>query len=256
MPDLQTIIGHSAQIDPSVTIGPFSVIEGGVEIDANVVIHSNVRINTGTKLASGCQIFHGAVLGERPQVMQKPESTSNLTVGCETVIREYVTINRGSAPSSGTSVGDRCFIMSYAHIGHDCSLGDGVVLANSVALAGHVSVGNHVGIGGLVPVHQFSRIGDHAFIGGGYRVSKDVPPFVLAAGEPLRYCGLNRVGLRRKGFSTERINPIDRAYRLIYRSGLNISQATRRIHDEMAITEDIEQILRFIDQSERGLIRK
>lgn len=175
-------------------------------------------------------------------------------IGEGVTIREHVTVHRGSRARGRTEIGDRSYVMAYVHVAHDCLVGENVILTNSVQLGGHVSVDDWVIIGGIVAVHQFCKIGAHAFIGGGFRVVKDVPPYVMAAGEPLRFCGLNSVGLRQRGFKKEARQNIKEAYRLIYRSSLNTSQALEQIRKNLPQTKEIQEILSFAENSERGLI--
>jgi UDP-N-acetylglucosamine acyltransferase len=249
------IVSIHSQIDPSVTTGPYSIIEDEVTIGAGTEISSHVRIEKFTRIGKECKIFNGAVIGAIPQDLKFKGEHSELSIGDRTVIREFVTISRGTAESGKTVIGSDCLLMNYVHVAHDCVIGDHVILSNSVNLAGHIEVHDHAIIGGLVPVHQFVRVGKHAFIGGGYRVAQDVPPYILAAGEPLKFSGLNYVGLRRNDFSEEQIKTLEKVYFMIYRSHLNRSDAVAKIKAEMEMKEEVKTVLEFIDKSERGIIK-
>ncbi|MBS1271545.1 MAG: Acyl-[acyl-carrier-protein]--UDP-N-acetylglucosamine O-acyltransferase [Candidatus Marinimicrobia bacterium] len=248
------IIHGSAEIGENVTIGPFSLVKENVVIEAGVEIRANAVIASNTKLGRNCKVFHGAVVGEIPQDLKFQGENTTTEIGENTVIREYVTIHRGTNDRLKTVIGRNCLIMAYAHVAHDCLLGDNVILANAVNLAGHVTIEEYAILGGLVPVHQFVKIGKHSYIGGGFRVSKDVPPFILASSEPLAYSGLNIVGLRRRGFTSENRSLIKKAYRLIFRSEYNTSQALEQIKKDLPQTEEIQYIVDFVESSERGII--
>ncbi|TKJ39806.1 acyl-[acyl-carrier-protein]--UDP-N-acetylglucosamine O-acyltransferase [candidate division LCP-89 bacterium B3_LCP] len=248
------VIDTGAEIADDVQIGPFTVIENDVTIDSGTTIGPHALIASGARLGKNVRIHKSAVIGTLPQDLKFKGEPSVAIVGDNTIIREFVTVNRGTEASERTAIGQECLIMAYAHVAHDCILEDKVIMANSVNLAGHVVLEEQVIIGGLVPIHQFVRIGCHAFIAGGTRVPKDVPPFVLAANEPLRYAGLNSVGLKRRGFSADRIAQIKQAYKLLYHSGLNVSQGVTRIKEEMDISGDVKHIIDFIEGSERGII--
>ncbi len=253
--DEHAVVSPKAELGENVRIGPFAVVEEGVQIGENSSVASGARLARGTRVGRNVQIFSGAVLGTDPQDLKFEGEETFLEIGDGTVIREYATLNRGTKESWVTRVGKNCLIMAYTHIAHDCHIGDNVVLANAVNLAGHVTIEDWASLGGMVPVHQFIRIGAHAFVGGGYRVVKDVPPFVLVMGEPLQFGGINLVGLRRRGFSPEQLTSIRHAYRIIYQSKLNVSQALARIREEMEMTTEIRSIVDFIEKSERGIVR-
>ncbi len=253
--DEHAIVDPTAELGENVTIGPFAVVEAGVVIGDNSSVASAVQIARGTKIGRNVRIFSGAVLGTDPQDLKFEGEETFLEIGDDTIIREYATLNRGTKESWVTRVGKECLIMAYTHVAHDCHLGDHVILANAVNLAGHVTIEDWASLGGMVPVHQFVRIGAHAFVGGGYRVVKDVPPYVLVMGEPLQFGGINLIGLRRRGFTPEQLTAIRRAYRIIYQSKLNVSQALVRIREEMELTEEVRRILDFIEKSDRGIVR-
>lgn len=253
--DERAVVSPKAELGDNVEVGPFAVIEENVLIGENSVIAHGAHIAAGTRIGKNVRVFTGAVLGTTPQDLKFGGEETTLEIGDNTTIREYATLNRGTQESWVTRVGKDCLIMAYAHVAHDCHIGDRVILANAVNLAGHVTIEDWASLGGMVPVHQFIRIGAHAFVGGGYRVVKDVPPFILVMGEPLRYGGINLVGLRRRGFSREQLATIKKAYRIIYQSGLNVSQALDQIRAEVEQTEDVLKIIDFIEKSERGIVR-
>lgn len=248
------IVVPGAELAEGVEVGPYTIIEANVIIGKNTVIGPHALIAWGARIGNDVRVSNGAVIGTNPQDLKFEGEPSVAEVGDRTVIREFVTINRGTKASGKTSVGKDCLLMAYSHVAHDCVVEDRVLLANSVNLAGHVHIEEQVGIGGVVPVHQFVRIGKHSFIAGGTRVPKDVPPFILAANEPLRFAGLNSIGLKRRGFHPDIIASIKHAYKLIYLSDLNVSQGITRIREEMEVTPEIQHIIDFIEQSERGII--
>jgi len=249
------VVSPEAELAEETVVGPFSIIEADVVIGRGTQIGSQVLIASGTRIGESCRIHHGAVVGTIPQDLKFEGEETTLEIGDRTVIREYATLNRGTRDRWRTRIGSDSLLMAYVHVAHDCLIGDHVVLANGVNMAGHVIIEDWASVGGLVPIHQFVRIGQHAFIGGGYRVPKDVPPYILAAGEPLRYAGLNAVGLKRRGFTEEKLRPLRRAYRLIYKSNLNVTQALAAIESEVEMTEEVRRVVEFIKASERGIIR-
>jgi UDP-N-acetylglucosamine acyltransferase len=248
------IIDPSAELLEDVEVGPYTVIEANVHVGAGSVIGPHVLLASGARLGKKVQVFKGAVIATPPQDLKFKGEPSVVEIGERTIIREFATLHRGTAATGRTVIGSDCFLMAYSHVAHDCVLEDKVILANCVNLAGHVHIEEQAILGGVVPVHQFVRIGCHSFIGGGTRVPKDVPPYILAANEPLKFAGLNHVGLRRRGFSAETLAAIRHAYQLIYNSDLNISQAIERIRQEMELTDEIKHIVEFIESSERGII--
>jgi UDP-N-acetylglucosamine acyltransferase len=247
------VVHETALLASDVVVGPYSVIGENVEIAPGVEIGAHVVIERDTVVGAGCRIFHGAVLGTDPQDLKYQGERTRLTIGEETIVREFATLNRGTVARGSTTVGRGCLLMAYVHVAHDCELGDGVILANSVNLGGGVRVDDHAIVGGVTPVHQFARIGTHAFVGGGSRVSKDVPPYCKAAGSPVRLYGLNAVGLDRRGFPENVKHELRRAYRLFFGSKLNVSQALTRARNELHPYPEIETFLRFIEESDRGI---
>jgi len=249
------IIHKDVKLADDVCVGPLSIINEGAEIGGGTEIGSHVLIDSGTIVGRNCTIHHGAVLGTLPQDLKFEGEKTHLTVGDGTVIREYATLNRGTKYRGKTVVGRNCFIMAYAHVAHDCLLGNQVILANSVNLGGHVEIGDWAIIGGVVPVHQFVKIGAHSIVGGGFRVQKDVCPYALVAGYPLKTIGLNRIGLQRRGFPEETVQILERTFRILFKSKLNTSQAIEKIKTEMEPIPEVKIILDFIAESERGIIK-
>jgi UDP-N-acetylglucosamine acyltransferase len=248
------IVDINAELDDTVEVGPYSIIEGNVQIAKGVRIDSHARIYSGAQIGAGVRIHHGAVVGNVPQDLKFGGEDTVAIIGENTIVREYCTIHRGTAATGKTVVGKNCFLMAYVHVAHDCYLGDNVILANAVNLAGHVHIDDWAIIGGVVPVHQFVHVGCHSMIGGGYRVPKDVPPYILTAGEPLEYGGLNSVGLRRRGFSASTVRELKEAYKLIYKSKLNVSQALEKLRENGNIIPEVAKVIEFIEKSERGII--
>ncbi len=248
------IIDPKAELAEDVEVGPYSIVEANVQIGAGTQIGPHALIANGARIGAAVRVFNGAVIGTVPQDLKFQDEESVAIVGDRTMIREFVTINRGTETTGKTIIGSDCLLMAYSHVAHDCVLGDKVIIANSVNLAGHIIIEEQVIIGGVVPVHQFVHIGKHAFIAGGTRVPKDVPPYILAANEPLRFAGLNSLGLKRRGFSADVVAAIKHAYKLIYLSNLNVSQGIEKVRNEMEIVPEIQHIIDFIEGSERGVI--
>ncbi|MAQ42926.1 MAG: acyl-[acyl-carrier-protein]--UDP-N-acetylglucosamine O-acyltransferase [Candidatus Marinimicrobia bacterium] len=249
-----SIISPKSNIDTSVEIGPFCIIEDNVSINKNCKIHSHVIIKSGTSIGQDCEIFSGAVLGEVPQDLKYNNEETKLKIGKNNIIREYVTIHRGTADRKITEVGNNCMLMAYSHIAHDCIIKNNVILSNGVQVGGHVDIDDFVIVGGATPIHQFCKLGKFSFIGGGYRVVQDVPPYIKAMGEPLKYFGVNSIGLSRNQFSSDQISLIKKVYKILYRSEYNISQAVDILNNNYSGNEQVNEIINFIDNSNRGII--
>ncbi len=249
------IISPKAELHESVDVGPFTVIEDNVRIGEGTVIGSSALIASGARIGKNVKIHHGAVIATIPQDLKFGGEETVANIGDNCVIREYTTVNRGTEESGSTDLGADCLMMAYAHVAHDCKIGDKVILANAVQLGGHVHIGDQVIIGGSVPVHQFSKIGCHAMIGGGFRLTQDLCPYALAGGYPLKILGVNLIGLRRRGFSNESIKILQRVFKLLFFSDLNTKQAVARITNEVEQTPEVMEILNFIGESTRGLIK-
>ncbi len=248
------IVDSSAKLGPGVEVGPFAIIGPNVKIGANTRIGPRVLIEQNTSVGIDCSIANGAVLGTDPQDLKYDGEETFLQVGDRTVIREFATLNRGTSASGRTLVGSDCLLMAYVHIAHDCELGNHVIISNATNMAGHVTIEDWAIVSGLVAIHQFVRIGAHAFIGGGSRIPQDVPPYCRAVGNPSpKLFGLNTVGLERRGLSDEVRRRLKQAYRILFQSGLNISQAIDRAEEEMDLVPEVRHFLDFIRNSERGI---
>jgi len=244
-----------AKIANNVVIEPFVSISNNVIIGEGTWIGSNVTIMEGARIGKNCNIYSGAVISAPPQDLKYSGEETLTVIGNNTTIRECVTINRGTIDRQQTIIGSNCLIMAYSHIAHDCIVGNHCIFSNNSTLAGHINVGNHVILAGMTAVHQFCSIGDHAFISGGSLVRKDVPPYVKAAREPLSYVGINSVGLRRRGFSAEKIREIQDIYRILYQKNYNTTQAAEILEAEMEVTRERDEILQFIKDSQRGIMK-
>ena len=244
-----------AKIANNVVIEPFVSISNNVIIGEGTWIGSNVTIMEGARIGKNCNIYSGAVISAPPQDLKYAGEETLTVIEDNTTIRECVTINRGTIDRQQTIIGSNCLIMAYSHIAHDCIVGDHCIFSNNSTLAGHINVGNHVILAGMTAIHQFCSIGDHAFISGGSLVRKDVPPYVKAAREPLSYVGINSVGLRRRGFSAEKIREIQDIYRILYQKNYNTTQAAEILEAEMEVTRERDEILQFIKDSQRGIMK-
>ena len=250
-----TNIHTEAKIGKDVTIEAFTTIHKDVIIEDGTWIGSNVTIFNGARIGKNCKIFPGAVISAIPQDLKFDEEITTAEIGDNTIIRECCTINRGTTDRNKTIIGKNCLLMAYVHIAHDCIIGDNCILANCVNIAGHAVLGDFVIIEGVVGVQQFVHIGEHSFIASGSNVRKNIPPFIKAARDPLTFAGVNSVGLRRRGFSTESVIQIEDIYRNIYTRGLNVSNAVKVIEQEAPKSSEKEIILKFIEESTKGIIR-
>ncbi|KUO63279.1 acyl-[acyl-carrier-protein]--UDP-N-acetylglucosamine O-acyltransferase [bacterium BRH_c32] len=251
-----SIVSPNAKLGENVKIGPFTIIHDDVEIGDNTEIASSAVLYDGARIGNNVKIFQGASIANKPQDLKFGDEKTYFYVGDNTTIREFVTLHRGTLATGKASVGKDCLIMAYAHVAHDCIIGDNCILSNAVQVGGHVHVGDWVIIGGLTAIHQFSKIGEHSMIGGSFKVSSDVPPYILAAGEPLRYHGLNVIGLRRRGFSNDDIATIKDCYHFLYHSGNNFSQAKEKIAAKYPDNIYAKKILDFFIDVKRAVIRR
>ncbi|TDK47224.1 acyl-ACP--UDP-N-acetylglucosamine O-acyltransferase [Algoriphagus formosus] len=255
------MISPMAHIDPKATIGknvqidPFTMVHENVEIGEGTWIGPNVTIFPGARIGKNCKIFPGAVIAGIPQDLKFQGEESTVVIGDNTTIRECVTISRGTVDKQTTVIGSNCLLMAYVHVAHDCVIGSHVIIANSVQIAGHVSIDDWAIVGGSSAIHQFVKIGMHSMISGGSLVRKDVPPFTKAAREPLSYAGVNSLGLRRRGFSSESIAHIQEVYRFLFLNSMNNSRALEEIEINLPATKERDEILNFIRSSERGVMK-
>lgn len=248
-------IHPQAKIATNVVVEPFTTIHNNVIIGSGTWIGSNVTIMEGARIGKNCRIFPGAVISAIPQDLKFEGEDSLAIIGDNTTIRECVTVNRGTKALGHTQIGDNCLIMATTHVAHDCIIGNNCILANGSIIAGHVTIGDYAILSGLVAVHQFIHIGEHSMVSGGSLVRKDVPPFSKAGKEPLSYIGINSIGLRRRGFTTEKIREIQDIYRILYQKNYNTTQALEKIEAEMEATKERDQIILFIKNSQRGIMK-
>ena len=248
------IVSDQARLGSNVQVGPGVIVGDGCEVGDDCILEPRSVLERNVRLASGVRVGIGSVLGGDPQDLKFKGEETWVEIGEGTRIREYTTINRGTSQSFRTTVGKNCFLMSYVHLAHDCHLGDGVILANGVQLAGHVRIDDRAILSGLSAVHQFVRIGRHAFVGGCSRVSKDIPPFLKAVGNPVKLYGLNTVGLQRAGFEEATLRELKRAYRLFFDSDLNITQALERAEADLEQRPEVQELMRFLEASGRGVV--
>ena len=248
------IVSPEAELGPDVEVGPFAIVGPAVTVGARCRIAPRAILEQNVRLGADCRVGIGSILGGPPQDLKYAGEETWVEIGDGTIVREYCTINRGTTQSRRTSLGKGCLVMTYVHVAHDCHIGDRVILANGVQLAGHVTIDQCATISGLTPVHQFVKIGAYAFVGGMSRVTKDVPPYTKAVGSPMKLYGLNAVGLQRHGFSAEAIAELKKAYRLFFRSGLNISQALDRARTELTQLPEVTSFLQFVEESGRGVL--
>lgn len=244
-----------AKIASNVVIEPFVSISKNVEIGEGSWIGSNVVIMEGTRIGKNCNIFSGAVIGAIPQDLKYKGEKTKVVIGDNTTVREFVTINKGTAVRYKTTVGNNCLLMAYVHVAHDCVIKDHAILVNTVQLAGEVNVDEWAIIGGTAAIHQFVHIGAHSMVAGGALVAKDVPPYTKAARYPLSFAGVNSIGLRRRNFSSKKINEIQEIYRILYKNGMNRAQALEYIEAEMSATKERDEIILFAKNSKRGIMK-
>jgi UDP-N-acetylglucosamine acyltransferase len=250
-----SVVHPDAIIGENVTVSPFVTIDKNVIRGDNTCIYPNVVILEVARIGKNCRIFPGAVISGIPQDLKFQGEETTCEIGNNTTIRECATVNRGTATKGKTIVGNHCLLMAYSHTAHDCIIKDHVILGNASQLAGEVEVDDYAILSGGTLVHQFSRIGKHAMIQGGSRLGKDIPPYIIAGREPITYSGINIVGLRRRGFTTEQISAIQEIYRVLYQSGLNNSAAVKMIEANIPEGQEKQEILSFISNSQRGIIR-
>ncbi len=251
------MVDAKAEINDGVEIGPYSIVEKGVFIGEGTQIGPHVVVREGTTIGKGCQIFQFSSIGEAPQAVAYRGEKTSLIIGDQNIIRESVTLHRGTVKGGGkTVIGNRNFFMAYSHVAHDCQIGNQVVLANGATLAGHILIEDYAVIGGLAAVHQFCRIGAHAFVSGVTGVALDIPPYMLAAGSRAKLYGLNTVGLKRQNFREETIRALKTTYRIIFRSGLTLEKAIHKVAEsDLAQVPEVQHLIQFLQQTKRGICR-
>lgn len=254
MIDRKAIVSSKAELGEGVSVGPFTIIGDHVKIGDNTVIGPNCWIDWA-EIGESNQIFQGVVIGNPPQDIKYEGRESVCRIGDGNIIREYVTIHRASGSEGETRIGNRNYLMAYSHVAHNCWIGNLVILANAANLAGYVKIEDGAVVSGLVPVHQFVRIGCYSIVGGGYRVPKDIVPYALAGGYPIKVYGLNIVGLRRHNFSPEVRQILKVAYRYLFRSSLNTTQALSKIKNELPPLQEVKHLVEFIETSQRGIVK-
>ena len=248
-------VDKRAKIGKNVVVEPFTTIAGDVIIGEGTWIGPNVTIMDGARIGKNCRIFPGTVISAIPQDLKFDGEDTQVIIGDDTTLRECVTINRGTKALGYTKVGSHCLIMATSHVAHDCIIGDHVIIANGCGIAGHVEIGDYTVMGGLSAIQQFGKIGKHTMISGGSLIRKDVPPYVKVARDPISYAGINSVGLRRRGYNNEKIFEIQNIYRYIFQLKLNVTQATTLVEKEMLPTAERDEILEFIKNSPRGIVK-
>ena len=250
------IVDSKAEIDVNVDIGPYSIIANNVAVGSGTVIGPHVIVDPYVSIGPDCHIFQYASVGAEPQAVKFKGEKTYVKIGRGTVVREFVTINRGTEFGSGvTEIGEENLLMAYCHVAHDCQTGRKVILANNATLAGHITIGDYVTVGGLVAIHQFVRIGEYAYIGGKSGVPKDIPPYVIAAGDRAKLYGLNRVGLKRHGFPETTVNDLKKVYRIFFRIGITLNEAIERAQAEVDHLPEVINFINFIKSSQRGITR-
>ncbi len=250
------IVSPKAKLGDNVSVGPFTIIHDDVEIGNDTQISSHSVIYDGARIGSRVKIFQGVSVANTPQDLKFGNEKSLFIIGNDTQIREFAALHRGTHATGKSSIGNNCLLMAYTHVAHDCIVGNNVIIANAAQMGGHCKIGDWVIIGGLTAIHQFSKIGAHVMIGGGTKITADVPPYLMVQGSPGRFEGINKIGLRRRGFSVEEINTIKEAYRILYLSGLTFTKAKEKIANQFGDSAVVKNILEFIANATRGIVRK
>jgi len=249
------IVAKPELIPESVTVGPYAILEDDITIGENVWIDSHVSIKSGARIGPGCRLFHSAAIAGPPQDLKYAGEKTELVVGANCTIREFVTLNRGTVAHGKTEIGENCLFMAYAHAAHDCIIGSNVIIANAMEMGGHVEIGDNAIVGGGTVIHQFCKIGEHSIIGGGFRVTQDVIPYSMAAGFPIKCMGLNSTGLKRRGFDPEVIVKLKTAFRYLLSKKLKTREALTKIENEIDQVDEVKRVVDFIRSSERGVVK-
>lgn len=250
------IVSSKAKLGENITVHQYAIIHDNVEVGDYCVIGPHAVLYDGARIGNRVKISQGASIANVPQDLSFRNEDSVFVIGDDTTIREFVTCHRGTKATGVSKVGTNCLLMAYTHVAHDCVLGDNIILANGVQLGGHVHIEDYAIIGGMTPVHQFCKVGRHSMTGGAFKISQDLPPFILAAHVPLRFAGLNIVGLRRRGFAAQDIEALKKAYKYLYDNSLNVSQAVKKIEAELSDNQYVQQVLEFVKNSKRGIVGK
>ncbi|HKB88011.1 MAG TPA: acyl-ACP--UDP-N-acetylglucosamine O-acyltransferase [Ignavibacteriaceae bacterium] len=250
------IVSSKAKLGNNVNILPYALVEDDVEIGDDCTLGPHSVIYNGARIGNNVKIYQGASIAHTPQDLGYKNEVTYFYVGDNTIIHEFVTLHRGTKSTGFSRVGKNCMLMAYSHVAHDCTVGDNCILANGVQIAGHSTLEDYVTIGGLTPVHQFCKVGQHSMTGGGFRIVQDLPPYILAGNEPLRYSGLNIIGLRRRGFQSDDITALKKAYSILYDKAYNVSQAREKISSELGENKYVQTVLEFLKESKRGIIGK
>jgi UDP-N-acetylglucosamine acyltransferase len=250
------LVSSKANLGSNIKIGAYSIVDDDVEINDDCEVGPHVVIYNGARIGKRVKIRQGASISNQPQDLKFEGEKSVLVIDDDTDIREFATLHRGTKETGRTKVGKSCLLMAYTHIPHDAVIGDHTILANAVQIGGHTHIGDWVILGGLVGVHQFVQIGDHSMVASSVRISQDVPPFILVSSEPAKYSGLNVVGLRRRGFSSEDIETLKEVYKYLYDKSLNVSQAKKKIESKFGEHKDVINLLNFLEKSKRGIVGK
>jgi UDP-N-acetylglucosamine acyltransferase len=246
------IVSRKAKIGSNVKIAPYAIIKDDVEIGDDCIVGPHTVIHDGARIGNRVKFSQSVSVSDIPQDLKFKDEKSYFHIGDDTTVREFVTLHRASIEGESSRVGKNCLLMAYVHIAHDCIIGDNVVIANAAQLGGHVEIDDWVVVGGVVTIHQFVKVGKHCMIGGSFKATQDIPPFVKAASHPIKYSGINSIGLKRRGFTSDEIFTIKKAYQILYKSGLNISQGKAKIAEDFAGDPHVEQILEFLNKSTRG----
>ena len=251
------IVSSKEKLGENIKVAPYAIINDDVEIGDDCYIGPHACIYNGARIGNRVKIYQSVSVAHHPQDIHFNGSPTNFFIGDDSVIHEFVTLHRGTEVTKKSSVGKNCMLMAYVHVAHDCSVGDNVIIANSVQIGGHVTIEDYAIIGGSTPVHQFCKVGAHSMTGGGFRITQDVPPFIMAASEPLKFSGLNVIGLRRRGFSNDDIYDLKKVFQIIYDKSLNLSQAKEKIKAELGTeNKHVNYVLEFLDRSKRGIVGK
>ncbi len=250
------IVSSKAELADNVLIDAYAIVHDDVVIDEGTTVGPNAVIYDGARIGKNVRIFQGASVSNEPQDLKFADEKTYFYIGDNTTVREFTTLHRGTVETGFSKIGSNCLLMAYAHVAHDCIIGNNVILANGVQIAGHVEIDDFTIIGGMTPVHQFTKVGKYVMVGGAYRVTQDVPPFVLVGGYPIKFEGLNVIGLRRRGFSNQEIKDLKEAYKILFSSGLTLAKSAEKLADSFPDNKNVAEILDFLKRSNRGIVKR